>query len=600
MERKQLGRFLITTALEEAWRDDVPVLFLGEWCLSYSRKDRWSKIDAEILPYHWDDRAKLYADYKNLLAFHERLLANLAGQLNEIHGVDHSLRYWRILIGPWLGDFIHILFDRWTSIHQAIAQHVLSGTLILTGKEETLIPNDMADFSRLLIRDEWNHHLYAAILQRFTTVPCSKRARQDIASWTPHAVPNTSWKQLVKRTMADWYVRGARLLASDQDAFLLATYLPFRDEMRMHRRLGQLPQPWRSTSPAKASVDEHRRQWVVAGNSLSPFETCARALIPSQIPAIYLEGYSQLVMQTTVLPWPKKPKLIWTSNALTSDDVFKAWAADKIEKGSPLVVGQHGGHYGIGRWSFLEDHEIAISDRYLSWGWAEPGHPKIKPVGQLKAKRPLGIRHAEKPVALLVTSNHPRQSYRNHSSMISRQWSDYFKDQRIFVAQLPAEIKEALIVRLYCHDYGRDQAAQWHDHFPALRLDAGHSNIIRLIAQCRLYISTYNSTTFLESFTMNIPTIIFWNPNHWELRDSAIPYFEELKRVGIFHESPASAARHVTDIWDHVDEWWSSASVQRTLKQFKARYCDLPNNLLERIEHALREVMPISEKTDSC
>ena len=43
-----MKRFLITTALEETWRDDEPVLFLGEWCRLYSRKDRWSKIDAEI------------------------------------------------------------------------------------------------------------------------------------------------------------------------------------------------------------------------------------------------------------------------------------------------------------------------------------------------------------------------------------------------------------------------------------------------------------------------------------------------------------------------------------------------------------------------
>ena len=104
-------RFLITTALEETWRDEEPVLFLGEWCRRYSRKDRWSKMDAKVLPYHWDDRAKLYADYLYLREFYERLLVDLSAQLNQIHIVDHSLRYWRILIGPWLGYFIPMLFN---------------------------------------------------------------------------------------------------------------------------------------------------------------------------------------------------------------------------------------------------------------------------------------------------------------------------------------------------------------------------------------------------------------------------------------------------------------------------------------------------------
>ena len=49
-------RFLITTALEETWDEDLPVLFLGEWCQLYSRKDCWSKMDFRILPYHWSDQ----------------------------------------------------------------------------------------------------------------------------------------------------------------------------------------------------------------------------------------------------------------------------------------------------------------------------------------------------------------------------------------------------------------------------------------------------------------------------------------------------------------------------------------------------------------
>ena len=94
--------------------------------------------------------------------------------------------------------------------------------------------------------------------------------------------------------------------------------------------------------------------------------------------------------------WPKHPKVIWTSNADNSDDLFKAYAAEKVEKGSPLVIGQHGGHYGIGLWSFSEDHQLAISDRYFSWGWTEQQQPKISPVGQFKRKRQLEIDHAKK------------------------------------------------------------------------------------------------------------------------------------------------------------------------------------------------------------
>lgn len=109
-------RFLITTALEESWRRDQPVLFLGEWCRRHSRREQWQQLDAAVLPYHWDDRQKLESDYRTLTALHERLLLELTADLNRIHGVEHSMRYWRILVGPWLGFFVQTVFDRWESI----------------------------------------------------------------------------------------------------------------------------------------------------------------------------------------------------------------------------------------------------------------------------------------------------------------------------------------------------------------------------------------------------------------------------------------------------------------------------------------------------
>jgi hypothetical protein len=73
-----------------------------------------------------------------------------------------------------------MLFDRWTSIQQAIDQYDLSETIILPGQEEFLVPNDMADFQQLFINDECNHHLYAIILQQFTSVSCIVQARWSI------------------------------------------------------------------------------------------------------------------------------------------------------------------------------------------------------------------------------------------------------------------------------------------------------------------------------------------------------------------------------------------------------------------------------------
>ena len=120
-----IKRYLVKTALEETWPKGLndAVLFLGEWCRIYSRKERWSKMNADILPYHWDDRNKLYNDYQYLNSLYEDTLNNTKEQLNRIHDVDYSLRYWRILIGPWLAYFMQMVFDRWAMLNFAFKSY---------------------------------------------------------------------------------------------------------------------------------------------------------------------------------------------------------------------------------------------------------------------------------------------------------------------------------------------------------------------------------------------------------------------------------------------------------------------------------------------
>lgn len=586
------SRLLCTTALEETWPDDRPVLFLGEWCRRYAQKERWSKLDFAVMPYHWDDRAKYQSDYRRMQMLYERLLPELSGQLNRIHGVNHGTRYWRILVGPWLGMLIHIACDRWTCIQQSVIEFGVSETIVLHGSEQTLVPCEMIDFIRLFTGDEWNHHIYADILLRhFPRVTCRRQERRRIAPDVSHATRALSWKQRSRQVLSVLTHRSSRLFAGDCDAFFLSSYLPFAAEIKLQLRMGQFPQRWHQIAPAKTAVDPDQRKWVLDGHGMSQFENWLCELIPAQIPTVYLEGYRGLIEQVAQLPWPRKPRLIFTSNAAWSDEVFKAWAGEKLAAGTPLIYGQHGGHMGVGRCCFTEDHEVAISDRYLTWGWSDPLHPNITPTCPLTRRKPLGIAHTRQKRALLVIGGNPRFSYAMSSTVVAGQWLDYFEDQCAFIAHLPSRIRGALTVRLYPQDFGWDQAARWGDRMPDVRVEQGKASMEDLIRSSRLYISTYNATTYLESLIMDVPTVIYWNPAYWELRDSAVEFFEALKGVGIFHETPESAARHVAETWDDIGAWWLSPRVREVIERFKFRYCRPVGDVADTVGTVLDQVM---------
>ena len=88
---------------------------------------------------------------------------------------------------------------------------------------------------------------------------------------------------------------------------------------------------------------------------------------------------------------------------------------------------------------------------------------------------------------------------------------------------------------------------------------------------------------------MNIPTVIFWDPTFWEIRESAKPFFEKLKKVGVFHENPSSAAKHINLIWENVEKWWQSKEVINAVNDFNFLYNKKGVNIAKALEKEIIE-----------
>jgi putative transferase (TIGR04331 family) len=593
------GRCLVTTALEETWPDNhTEVLFLGEWCRLHSRKKHWETMNSKVMNYHWDDREKLYSDYKYVLELYEKILTDLSDQLNSIHNVNHQLRYWRILVGQWLLHFIQVLFDRWTCINQAENESGPLFTYLFIDDTEAQVPNDVNDFNRLFHDDSWNYHIYAEIIQNHTNISCLNREMNERGSnklFCSRPISKHSLRNSIKRFVLLAVHKFSFYLGRSTDVLLAATYMSRANEVKLQWRLGQIPKFYTAASTIPGKANHLSRIWSLRSQRNSGFESFVRDMIPKQIPIAYLESYGALIKKANNGSYPKYPKLTWTSNAFAADEVFKAVIAETTENGSPLIIGQHGGHYGMGRWNSAEEHELAIADRYFSWGWTDTKNSNILPIGIFKSSS-LPVRTSrDRQRATLVTCTLQRYSGFMISSFMSTQYLSYLEDQFEFIAHLPETIRHNLTVRLYKHDEGWNQEKRWRERYEEINLDNGHSDFLTLMRESKIFVCSYNATTYLQSLSERVPTIIFWNQKHWELRDSAIPYFEKLKEVGIFHESPASAARHCIAVWDNVEAWWDSEEVESVIKDFCQQYARPQANLLNTVEAVIREVISESK-----
>jgi putative transferase (TIGR04331 family) len=582
-----MKRYLITTADERSWKFDRPVLFLGEWCRLYDRKHVWEKMDAEVAAPYGLEPLRKDRDLSYLQSLSSQLLSESTVALNRFHGTGHTQRYWQIVIGQWLQRYIALAFNRYSTLKQALDAHEVSATTLFDSSSYSLATNDSLDFIWASNDDEWNHVFCGDVLRFLGTVDTDiesapLRGKAGFTQPVNHRPP-------AKPTGKDYVIGAAgRLLprlARKGDAFVTNTYLPPRVEARLEMSLGQFPQFWKREPVTIVAADaDVRRGFPLDEGDHTEFERFVRQQLSKVIPTCYLEGYRELVAQTRQLPWPARPRFIFTSNNFDTDEPFKAWTASKVEEGIPYFTGQHGNNYGtlLGseKWT-----ELVTCDAFYTWGWSN-GSPKNVPAFLFKTtgrKRP---RPDPKGGLLLIELPLPHRILPQDSHY---EFGLYQEDQFKFVSALAERIRKGLIVRL--HPGSRQtrwsDEQRWADRSPGVPVEAGDVNILRLLERNRLVVHSYDSTGILETLAWNIPTLCFWQNGLDHLLASAKPFYELLREAGIVADTPEQAAALVNSRWDSIDEWWESAKVQEARKTFCAEYARTERRPVLTLRHLL-------------
>ena len=567
--------FLVTTAIEDSLSDnDLRTIFLGKWCKSLYESKKFMHHDFLIQDYVWDTRERIPKDYQYISHVYEFFLEELTEVLNEYHGEEHKKKFWRILIGMWLGWFIQISYERWLSILSLEKREESIHTKIIDFKEDEFLPNDMLSFDQLIYTDRFNHYLFSEIIQFRKKFSFEEVSDEGVKQAVEEVSPQ---KNIFKRTVRRLINRFNLIFLKNQKYFFINSGMQRFNLLLFQILLGQMPYFAESTDLDLTKISKDRSNFRINVDSEDEFIKFLQTQIERLMPLVYLEGFKELSIRSKEVGWPKNPKSIWTSYSFFIDEIFKYWSARLLEnQDTKLIVSQHGGLISTSRWEFSEDHEKEISDIYFSWGWQRDEKVLPYPVRGFIEKIPKVNKNKN---LALVQMKMPRYSYHMLCAPISGQYLDYLENQFNFVEELSDEIRSKSIVRFKKNPYGWQEDQIWLRKFSDINLDPGESSIKDCINNSRIYVCTYNSTTFLESFFMNHPTILFWNEKFSELNDDAKPYFEGLKKINLFFDDPIKAANFINSIWHDVDSWWEEAIRQKEYKEFREMYCRMPVNL---------------------
>ena len=579
-------RYLITTADERTWKFDRPVLFLGEWCRLYDRKQIWEGMDAVVAKPYGLQAGQKGRDLAYVQALSSRLLDELADALNVFHETRYSVRYWHILLGHWIDRFGSVTFNRYFTLERALKDHEISGTTVFDSSAYSLATTDLLTFIYACNDDVWNHVLYSRILN------CLGSAKTETNNECLHGISGFSQaneKTERARNVKKFIRRSAIFIFSKlkrkRDAFIIGSSLPLKQEIKLQLSLGQCPQLWEKPRPNLVAPNPgRRRQFSLNAGNHQGFERFVRLLLAEVIPSCYLEGYRELAQQVRSLPWPDEPKFIFTTSNFFTDEIFKAWTASRVEHGTPYFIGQHGNNYGtlLGSQCWPE---LVTCDRAFTWGWTN-GSPKNIPAFVFK----LAGRKSQ-PTSpnggLLLIELHPPQLITTWDDHV--EFGAYQEEQFRFAASLPERIQKQLTVRLHAeykkHRWSDEQ--RWRDRNPHATVETGIMRIKALIAQSRLVVHSYDSTGILETLALNVPTLCFWRGGLDHLLPSAKPYYELLRGAGILVDTPEQAAQMVALHWNDVSEWWESKNVENARKGFCEQYAKTEKDPIRTLKRLL-------------
>lgn len=529
--------------------------------------------------------------------FHQRECASrtvlkvLHNTLNDFHGIDYSEESWRLLLGHWIERYVSSYVQREFDLRRILSEPKLAKASVKPGTALE-VASDTEDAIRVFNSMSWDAYVYKGLLETFHPSFPVDASPIVVKSKSPEV---ESRKHGLKKQVLLFANLLSRLVSSRARYFLHTTYLPLLASAKIHLALGQVPQLWHSENskplaPLNFKLRRELRQkfsenYVALGEATA-LEKMLVENISYVLPVSFLEGFRALGREVESRGWPRKPKVIFTSNRFDTDDVFKLYVVEKRKLGALYVVGQHGNNYGTKRTMFPSIEE-QTSDKFFTWGW-NPNVSKYVALFNLKMSGIHYFQSAPDGEVLLLQTHRPH-AFELENPFVSH--DRYFDWQKQFYSRLDIQAKSLLRVRLHSGHafFAWGESERWSGMLTSgSALTSSEEPIFKQFSKSRLVVHTYDSTGMLETLAGNVPTVAFWPLGMSHLTNEAEEDYQKLIAVKIIHTSPESAANHINLVLQDIDAWWGSSAVQKVRADFVSKYSRLSPRPIRELTHALR------------
>ncbi len=536
-------------------------LALGPWCF-IGQESRVPDFEELEFPLAFETPDELYQAAVRVRQLACALSDGLGSQLNQRHGTDFSLRFWRYALMPWLIHLTQASWSYYRYIERFVALHSKEPiTCAICRDAAPYTFDDCYDFIENGVRGSglglWMssrilEHLAPPTWTLDRSLPLPPKGRATLAAaLAALTVPQKGGR--IKRLVRSVVPRMRVDYLAGAGAFQLA----------LHLYLCIIPA--RQTSAADTEPQEFPKGFP------QTYLGILDRLVDATMPDTFGVGFGSRIDASNQKRFV--PGRLIVGSIPLYNDWHRLDAARGEEAGERIVSIQHGGSYG----TCLVHPDVAemeyARDSFLTWGWtgqeSETGRFIPVPSPVLSHVRNAHRRRDER--VIFVGSRITSFPWRLASTPQPAQWISYRKSKLSFLRTLAGPVIEQCFYRPFLRDEGNLEDGNYvRRHFPQLKILEEHLESAAL--RCRLIVMDYPGSMLNFALAANIPVVCFWAKSSWPMSRQARPFFEELERARILFGTPTEAAAHVNATWDSVDDWWAGADVQAARKSFCEQY----------------------------
>ncbi len=596
MKKIKEKKNLVTTNIEETWFDDEKMFFLGPWCKDFKNEGKISKIDHFFHKHHWqNNNEKLSKDLIYIKDLTNRLIYYLKNDLKINQNLKLKEEFWKISTEYWLMSFITIAYDKWETLKSFLNKDEQYVTKIVDYNKNDLIPSGLENYYRLRHSDIFHHYMFSEILKYFKD---KKNYSIEILKVNHNYFDQINQEHFskfnlflhkIKINLISFFNIFYRFLYVNNKYCIFDRYQNNSENLKLNLSLNQFPvlYLYKDLGKRKNFTRESGKLFTKDFEYKNDFESFLNSFLSQNIPFSFVEELKNYIAKIEKSYLPKNPNTIFVTNIVTNT-FLSIYCGLKKSKSSKILFAQHGGSYGQHLMVPQEYFERKVSDKFLTWGW-DCTYKKVYRFSYVKRYSDKIINYQNNNKLLLI--NRVQKKYITdidpYSSSIDK--SEYFLGHKNFLNTLDENLKKKVVIRYKAADYMRQKIYD-KKNFPNLKIDEGETDIYELFKTSRVVVSQALQTTYLESLSLNIPTIVFTNHKSELFRDDFLPYLKILKDNNIFFNDPIDAANHLNKNWIDIDNWWKDRKTQEIVSDFSDRYIfrnkkklqDLKNILLQK------------------